>query len=188
MHTPIGKSYTLKTLVRKERFPLISFVNVDPDAIRQFLPEFHVYLQMVPDKAGELTRKEAGYIAEILTLAALLKGKNVLVDGSLRDCEWYKFYFARLRDEFPALRIAILHVTAPKEAVIQRAEDRSLITGRIIPRKLLLETMEQVPTSVEKLAPLVDYCAEVNNPPDVDDVELRTPGETWDSFTSHWIQ
>lgn len=143
---------------------------------------------MVPDKAGDLTRKESGYVAEILTLAALQRGKNVLVDGSLRDCDWYEIYFARLREEFPALRLAILHVTAPKEAVIQRAEERAKTTGRVIPRELLLETLQQVPYSVKRLSPLVDYHAEINNPPDTDDVELKTPGETWESFRKQWLQ
>lgn len=116
-----GKSYTMNVLVRKGRFPLTAFVIVDPDEIRRLLPEFHMYIESNPEMAGEMTRKEAGFIAEILTLAALQAGKNVLQDGSLRDCEWYQLYFQRLRQEFPSLRQAILHVTAPKEAVFQRA-------------------------------------------------------------------
>jgi len=116
-----GKSYTMRTLVEKGRFPLLAFVNVDPDAIRQNLPEFHIYVEQSPELAGELTRKEAGFIAEILTLAGLQSGKNVLVDGSLRDWEWYKVYFDRMRREFPSLRLAILHITAPREAVFHRA-------------------------------------------------------------------
>lgn len=60
--------------------------------------------------------------SEILTLAALQAGKNVLVDGSLRDSDWYQKYFKNLRDEFPSLKIGIIHVTAPREAVLQRAE------------------------------------------------------------------
>ena len=47
--------------------------------------------------------------------------QNVLVDGSLRDFKWYQEYFKRLRNEFPFLRLAILHVTAPREAVFDRA-------------------------------------------------------------------
>jgi predicted kinase len=116
-----GKSYTMRRLVEKGRFPLIAFVSVDPDDIRRHLPEFHLYVDQSPELAGELTRKESGYIAEILTLASLREGKNVLVDGSLRDWSWYKSYFERLRNEFPALRIAILHITAPRDAVFQRA-------------------------------------------------------------------
>jgi predicted kinase len=116
-----GKGYTKKRLVGKGVFPLMAFVNVDPDEVRRRLPEFYLYVNEVPEQAGALTRMEAGFIAEILALAALQAGKNVLVDGSLRDSEWYKSYFIRLRREFPVLRIAIIHVTAPREAVFQRA-------------------------------------------------------------------
>ena len=56
-----------------------------------------------------------------MTLAALQAGKNVLVDGSLRDSEWYSWYFGRLREDFPSVRQAIIHVTAPREAVFSRA-------------------------------------------------------------------
>lgn len=119
-----GKSYTMNKLVEEGRFPLMAFVTVDPDEIRRHLPEFHLYVKETPELAGELTRKEAGYIAEILTLAGLQAGKNVLVDGSLRDSEWYKEYFERLRRDFPNLRIAIIHVTAPRDAVFQRSAVR----------------------------------------------------------------
>lgn len=120
-----GKSYTMKKLVRDGCFPLLAFVQVDPDAIRRFLPEFPLYVKEDPESAGVLTGKEAGLIAEILTLAGLHAGKNVLVDGSLRHSEWYQEYFAKLRAQFSNLRIAIIHVTAPTEAIIQRAEVRS---------------------------------------------------------------
>jgi predicted kinase len=116
-----GKGYTLKKLVKEGRFPLMAFVRVDPDEIRRYLPDYHLYIRECPEQAGELTNKEAGYIAEILTLAALQSGKNVIVDGSLRRSEWYKKYFNRLRKEFRNLRIAIIHVSAPREAVFQRA-------------------------------------------------------------------
>jgi Zeta toxin len=116
-----GKSYTMRKLVDDGRFPLLAFVIVDPDAIRRRLPEFPLYVDESAELAGELTRKESGFIAEILTFAGLLAGKNVLVDGSLRDYKWYQSYFDRLRAEFSALRIAIIHVTAPRDAVFQRA-------------------------------------------------------------------
>jgi len=183
-----GKSYTIRKLVQKGRFPLLAFVVVDPDAIRRFLPEYSLYVDQAPNLAGDLTRKEAGYISEILTLAALQSGKNVMVDGSLRDSEWYKIYFARLRKEFPNLKLAILHVMAPKEAVFQRAKERARKTGRIVPEKLLEETLESVPKSVEVLAPLVDYRADLSNAPNAPDIEQVTPGETWDSFRLKWMQ
>jgi predicted kinase len=116
-----GKSYTMRTLVDRGLFPLLAFVRVDPDEIRRYLPEFHLYIEQNPELAGELTNKEAGFISEILTLAGLQAGKNVLVDGSLRDSSWYRTYFDRLRTEFEGLRLAIVHVSAPRESVFQRA-------------------------------------------------------------------
>jgi hypothetical protein len=116
-----GKGHTMNVLVEMGRFPLKAFVSVDPDEVRRLLPEYHMYINENPELAGELTRKEAGYIAEILTLAALQAGKNVLQDGSLRDSDWYKIYFERLKKEFPSVRQAIIHVTAPREAVFRRA-------------------------------------------------------------------
>lgn len=119
-----GKSYTVRNLVEKKRFPILGFVSVDPDEVRRHLPEFLMYATLAPEKAGDLTNKECGYVAEILTLAALETGKNVLVDGSLRDSDWYHSYFAQLRQDYPKLRIGILHITAPLEAVLERAAVR----------------------------------------------------------------
>lgn len=116
-----GKSHTIRLLDEKKRFPLHSFVSVDPDQIRHHLPEFDVYATKQPQKAGELTRKECGMMSEVLTKAALQHGHNVLVDGSLRNATWYHQYFQELKQTYPHLRIGIIHVTAPREEVFARA-------------------------------------------------------------------
>jgi len=181
-----GKSYTLKFLNEKGLFPLPSFVIIDPDKIRQFFPEYKLYSNQNPSQAGELTRKEAGYIVEILTLTALQAGKNVLVDGSLRDWGWYLEYFARLKREYSPIHLSILHVDAPKEAIKRRAKVRGILTGRVIPNKTLEMAMEQVPKSVEKLKDEVDSYYRLNNAPGRD-IELMTVGD-WKSFKEGWIQ
>lgn len=195
-----GKSHTIHELVKRGRFPLLAFVTVDPDEIRRRLPEFGLYAEKCPSLAGELTRKEAGYVAEVLTLAALQAGKNVLVDGSLRDSAWYQTYFARLRREYPTVKIAILHVVAPREAVFHRAAERAVKTGRVVPQETLEMALEQVPKSVKVLAPLADYFCELNNCPDakdieivtdgqiLEDIEIVTDGQSWDTFQSNWLQ
>jgi hypothetical protein len=57
-----------------------------------------------------------------------------------------------------------------------------------VPRETLIHALEQVPKSVEVLSPLVDYFCEVQNVPNAPDVELMTPGETWESFQEQWMQ
>lgn len=123
-----GKSYTIKQLHAYDRFPLETFITVDPDEIRRLLPEFEKYLDFNAEMAGEHTRKEAGFLAEMLTQIALKNGRNVLVDGSLKDADWYHDYFHLLKKDYEefGLKIGILHVTAPREAVFERARVSSL--------------------------------------------------------------
>jgi len=183
-----GKSHTIRSLMHKKRFPLDTFVSVDQDEIRRHLPEFASFVNENAETAGILTRKEAGYIAEILTLASMRAGKNVLVDGSLRNSDWYQNYFQQLRMDYLNLRIAILHVIAPREAVFQRAAERSLITGRVVPQETLEMALEQVPKSIKVLGPMSDFFCELNNAPGAPDIELLTEGEDWESFRTQWSQ
>ena len=209
-----GKSHTIRGLAAKGVFPLQSYVAVDPDEIRQQFPEFHLYASLSPEKAGELTHKEAGYVTEIVTAAALQRGHNVLVDGSLRDADWYLGYFERLRRKYTNLKIAILHVTAPREAVFERArvcdyclsfsfillklcsslclslclKNRAKVTGRVVPRETLEQSILQVPVSIKKLAPLADFFCELDNAPGSGEITIKTEGVTWDSFRDVWSQ
>ncbi|CAB9529202.1 Zeta toxin [Seminavis robusta] len=183
-----GKSYTIRKLDEKGRFPLSQFVVVDPDSIRRQLPEFERYVQAVPERAGELTRKEAGKISEILSQAALERGQNVLVDGTLRNSTWYQEYFQELRERYPQLQIGILHVTAPREAILERAMSRAKVTGRVVPIDLLERNMLEVPDSIKALSPLVDFAVELRNSPGSTDIEIVTPSVNWSSFKKVWKQ
>lgn len=121
----VGKTYTINSLRERGELALESHVSVDIDYIRQLLPEFHGYLEYAPERAGELTHKEASLVAEILTEAALERGHDVLVDGSLKNATWHEIYFKTLRLMFPGIKIGIIHVTAPEASIIQRAKVRN---------------------------------------------------------------
>jgi hypothetical protein len=178
-----GKSYTIRQLAARGHFPLSTFVAVDPDDIRGHLPEFNVMVEHFPQQAGEWTRKEAGYISELLTRVALEQGRNVLVDGSLRDAGWYKGYFEQLRHSFSRLQIGILHITAPRSLVLMRAHERSKTTGRLVPIDTLEDALKRVPKSVDVLKKFVDFHAELHNS---HELHLRTG--TWESFQQTWSQ
>ena len=183
-----GKSWTIRHLSQRGLFPLHAFVTVDPDDIRHHLPEFETYAHMERERAGEWTRKEAGLISEILTLAALEKGHNVLVDGSLRDSSWYQSYFTRLKRDYAPLRIGILHITAPPDVVYSRAASRAQQTGRVIPRATLEESLLQVPKSVKQLSPLADFYAQLHNAKDTELTIEAPAGLSWQTFRKAWIQ
>jgi hypothetical protein len=68
-------------------------------------------------------------------------------------------------------------------------QSRALVTGRIVPREVLEAALEQVPRSVEILAPLVDYYAEINNRENAPDIELVKPvASNWEEFERTWLQ
>lgn len=116
-----GKRHTIMKLVEEGKLPLLSFVHVDPQEIRRRLPEFSSYAMESPGRVDRLTGKEAGHIMEILVRVALEKGKNVVLDGSLHDADWYANFYQELRDTYPNMRMALLHITAPRELILQRA-------------------------------------------------------------------
>ena len=183
-----GKSYTLQQLSETKRLSLDNFVLVDLDAIRRELPEYPYYASHNPSTAGDRTRKEAGCLTEIVTLAALQAGRNVVVDGSLRAYRWYRQYFARLRAAFPSLKIAIFSISAPRQSILHNAADRALETGRFVPLKTLERVMEEVPQSMGILAPLADYFVTFVNNPGVKELGggIDILGNDWKSFEQIW--
>jgi predicted kinase len=122
-----GKIHILMYLFKEGKLPLMGFVMIDPDAIRRRLPEFQSYLQNCPEKVYALTGREAGYIVEILTLAAVQSGRNVILDGCLQSTEWHGEFFNSLKTCNSKLKIGMLHVTAPRETIFQRASVSSIL-------------------------------------------------------------
>ena len=68
------------------------------------------------------------------------------------------------------------------------SQKRAIATGRVVPEQTLDAAMKQVPISVNKLAPMVDYFCEIDNSKDSGELTLKTPGVTWESFQTNWMQ
>jgi hypothetical protein len=51
--------------------------------------------------------------------------RNIWVDGSLSNAEWFEHVFRDIRARFPAYRIAVIMVLATEEVVRARAEKRA---------------------------------------------------------------
>ena len=182
----VGKSHALRHLHDRGVFPLKAFVYIDPDELRMNLPEFKGYNDRDPATAGKLTQKEVGYLSEVMTLNALEEGKNALVDGSLRDKEWYDSYISKLKQLFPKLKIAIIQITASKENVLMRAVKRAETTGRHVPEHVILSAMNDVPASVEALQRYADFTAIFNNDEAPRLVRSSSGLQSLDEFKDVW--
>ena len=85
----VGKGYVLRWTHRKEYFDVKRYAHVDPDAIKFRLPEMAHMVRLDHASAGSLTHRESGMMAELAQEQALCEGKNIIIDGSLRDWKWY---------------------------------------------------------------------------------------------------
>lgn len=170
-----GKGYVLKWMAENGHLPLDRFVVVDPDAIRQALPEWGQYVKIDCGRAGEMTQKEAGLISELLGYKALRNRLNVLIDGSLGNCERHVAYFARLRKNYPGVRIGIMHVVASPDIVRRRVKERAEETGRFVPSDVLEKSLQLVAGNVQTLAPLADFVFRVRNDGDSEPCVEREP-------------
>lgn len=165
-----GKSHTINWLQHHNLFPLDAFVRVDPDQIRELLPEISGYNARDTSQTGYLTQREVGYISEVLTMIALEAGKNAIVDSSMRDAAWFAKYFDCLHERFPKLKIAILSIEANPLSIFQRANKRAKVTGRLVPERVIWDALERVPRTVEFLRPKVDFFARIVNEDGADPV------------------
>jgi hypothetical protein len=184
-----GKSRTMSWLCARGIVPLEHVVCIDADSFRTALPEWRGYVARDATSAGARTRREAGYLVEIATEAALRLRQHVWVDGSLRDGEWYAALFGRIREAHPEYQIAILYVTAADATVRARAARRAAKTGRHVPEAELADSLARVPGAVRRLTPLADLVAEIVNDGGAGDApvlaRLLTPNGGCDPFAAH---
>lgn len=159
-----GKSFILELLQGSGAFqPLHNLVRVDPDEIRELIPEYHVYNSINASTAGILTQKEVGYVSEVIVNVSLYNGHSIIVDGSLQDHEWYKEYFFQLRRLHPLLRIGIIEVRASLQTCLSRAASRAQLTDRRVPHVIIKDAHIKIPISVSKLKPLTNFTCTIIN-------------------------
>ena len=161
-----GKSHVFEYLVNRAILPLQGVQILDPDMFKASLPEWKGYLRRDPLRAGFHTRRESGYLLEVAQEHALRDRRHVWVDGSLRDGAWYSGEFERISRQHPSYKIAIVHVVASRNVVLQRAERRAAVTGRHVPISEIDDSIARVPRSVEQLRTRVDFLAVVDNSAD----------------------
>jgi hypothetical protein len=159
----VGKSYVLTQLHQRGIFPLEKCVKIDPDMLKCELPEMAGYLQHDSESAATKLHRESTLMSDVLFEQSLMNNRNILVDGSLRDADWYQTLFKRIRTEFPHYMLSIMYVSASSQTIKDRAHQRAVKTDRTVPERLLQESIDQVPLSLQALSPLTEYTFEITN-------------------------
>ena len=187
-----GKHYTIQRLIIEDKLPLTnSYIVADQNDIALRLPEYDIYRESSPELVIKLTRKEAKYITETLTWAGLqIQGQTVIWDSALGDVNFFMEYLTKLRNSIPNLKIALFHVTADFDVIMERCKQRSKETGVTIDPQQIEYMLQTLPTAFEQVSHVVDYAYTIRNngndletaKDDDDELHLLTENETWETF------
>lgn len=180
-----GKGFAISWMSTNGYLPKEGVVHIDPDHFKQRMPEFKGYAALGPN-AGSLCHLESCFMQEMAQELALRGKQHILVDGSLRDSNWYGKVFDDIRERFPSYRIAIFYVHAPESKVRERVLDRARLTGRAVPEQTLVESMRAAEKSVAALTKKCDLVVRISNggeTPELEAVATIDHSGKWDSIS-----
>lgn len=152
----VGKGYILKKMDRSKEINLQDYLWIDPDQIKDELPE-------MTKIGGTRVHKESGFIEEIILSEALKQSKNIIVDGSLTSLVRHKMLFESIRKEYPHYIIEIIYVKADMDKIQERIRKRGEATGRFVPMDKVKYAYSQIPKTVEALTPLASKVIIIDN-------------------------
>jgi len=159
----VGKGYALSWMSEQGYFPLENLVHIDPDHFKLLMPEWEGYVKANAENAGGMCHKESSFIQEIAQEVALMRNQNIWVDGSLRNTDWFSIVLKDIRERFPMYKLAIFIVEAEEQEIRNRIQKRGEETGRFVPEQMLASSLMTGQRALNKLLPLCDFCARIDN-------------------------
>lgn len=151
-----GKSTVINALTEAGLIDTQRFMKIDPDQIKEMIPEYGELKQLNRSQAATTVHPESGDLQGIAFFRALEMNKNMIVDGSLRHADYFSEVINKIRIEHPNYNISIIYVDAGESTLLDRVVSRAVQTGRAVPESLVIDCKNQVHSAVEQLKQLVD--------------------------------
>jgi predicted ABC-type ATPase len=154
--TASGKSSIAKGIVGDGS----DFVMVDPDALKDDLPEYKQALDQHARNAAFLVHHESAELASRLKKEAVKSRRSLVVDGTGRDGPAYAETVRHLKKA--GYDIHLFMAACDTEKAVTRAKERAEQTGRWVPPGLIRQMPEEVHPNFLWIAGLVDNAALYN--------------------------
>lgn len=120
-----------------------TFARIDPDVIREKLPEYDRIARSGTPRLAELTRSETNRIMDNLIAKTIGEGKSFVFDASGRDLEWYKNLIQTLQEK--SYEVTVVMVFTDPAVARRRCDERAEVSGRVVDKEYFLETHLVVP-------------------------------------------
>lgn len=146
-----GKSEVVRDVMKST-----NYAHVDPDHVREQLPEFKAAVDQRAKNGGSIVADETIHIADKAFFAAVGKGMDAVLEGVAASLEWYeKQLIPNLKKR--GYKITLLMVHEPDaDAAVFRAGERGKKTGRFVPEDNIRKAQPKIPKNFIHMAKLVD--------------------------------
>ena len=141
-----GKSSALGNLSKEG-----NFVHVDPDAVREKLPEWKGATRQSATYTGAAakTHEESSYIAKQMQKRAIEQGKNVIIVGTGGNPDKFE---KKMKDlQAAGYDVHVMFTHAPTDEGIRRAEVRGETKGRTVPEYFARATYAALPETLARI-------------------------------------
>lgn len=150
--TAAGKSTILNLLMDKDTQK--NFVVVDPDSIKEHIPEYQEATGKSAKNAAFMVHEESSDIADEIKRRALEQGKHIIVDGTLKN---FKKYHSMMEDmKKKGYKLNIIMVDTDVSIAKQSAASRAERTGRHVPHDIIEDIYPKARASFLKLKDMAD--------------------------------
>lgn len=143
-----GKSTVKKAITERGDLPK-NYVDIDPDAIKEMLPEYQALLEAGDTMAARLVHEESSDLAKAILEEAGKRRFNVVIDGT-GDGEPGKFTGKLIAQEAKGYEVDVFVVDIPTAEALARAAARAARTGRYVPEADIRDIHRSVSASFEE--------------------------------------
>lgn len=131
------------------------FVSVDPDGMKEKLPEYLLAVANSDRTAAARAHEESStMIADVLKARAIEGGFNVLLDGTGKNAAKYEAMMKDLKGRGYEVRLMMPHL--PLDEGVRRVAKRAHRNGRYVPEEVVEGAYRAIPRNFERLAKIAD--------------------------------
>lgn len=131
-------------------------VVVDPDQIREMIPQYQVSFETDHQTAAKIWHAAAVQMQFPIVTRALTESRNMIIDGTMHDTTFFVNLVKRIRSQHPQYRLKLIFASVFPETARQRVEERATRTGRIVPLRDFAALDADIRRTVMVLRPFVD--------------------------------
>jgi predicted ABC-type ATPase len=149
-----GKGAVLDYLVLDGRVSTDNAVRLDPDGVKELIPEFGEVVRAGDSRAADVVHEESSQVAKSVLSEAMDRRLNIVYDVTLGNPDKSTRVLQDAKDR--GYEVNLWGVTADPEVAVERAASRAEHSGRYVPVDRQLEAHRGFSAGFERYAAIVD--------------------------------